>query len=134
MKRQVDESGFWRGVVKCSGHCGDCTQMWPLGTTEACISGPGLFQALAALEVINKMSFLFFLFSKPQSANSLLSNFCLFSGRERGGNSWHCAWSLTQIREMSLYFLLLALYRLQPPNVEFVAGPRRALSALLTSD
>ena len=59
---KVDESGFWRGAVKCSCHCGDCTQMWPLGTTEACISGPGLFQVLAALEVITKMSFLFFLF------------------------------------------------------------------------
>lgn len=104
------------------------------GDQEAGISGLGLFQRLAALEEINKWVFFssssFFLKSNLQTHFSPT----YFLGEEEGENNWLGACSLTQIREMWLYFCIIPAGSLTVstyPMWKSVACPRRALLALL---
>lgn len=128
LKRQVNKSGFGRGVMKQ-------LPLWGL-YTEASIPVPGLYQVLAALEETNKRHFLFS-FLKSSNLQTHFSLTSTYSPWDKGGEylSWHWAWSFpTQIRERKREVALQAISLLPAPphtlNVEPVANPRRALSAL----
>lgn len=130
MKRQVNNSDLWKGVIKYSCHCGDHPLMWLVSQALVCFKGWLLWRKL-----INEFSspLFFFFLKKKQSANSLLSY--LLPGRGRGGKQ--LAWSLQPYPDKRDVALLMynscrLLNCLHLPNVEFVTCPRRALLALLT--